>query len=960
MFSSIQNRFSSGEISPTLWGRTDLIQYHNGSSTMRNMFVNYRGGASSRAGTAYVGMCKQGAPNVGGTSTNNPPRDVPFQFNINQGFILEFGDQYMRIKSNGAYVTEPAITVTSVSSSGLFTTSGAHGYNVGDWIYDSGNTRFDGLTWVITSTPLSNTFTVQDLFGTNITSATASSGGTVSRIYTVVSPYAAIDLPYLKYAESADVMTLGCVNQITNAEYPLYNLIRSGATSWTFSQISFSSTIAAPTGLTSTVHSSTTASTYYAYVVTAVDNNGQESVASNVTNAFNNDIAIYAGSNSLAWNIVSGAQSYNIYKAIPSYSITVPIGVAFGYVGNSFGNTFTDTNITPDFTQVPPIHNGPFDRGAITGVSITNAGSGYSQSTVGYNITTSTGSGFVGVPIVSGGGNIIGFWVQNEGQNYQAGNTIAFTGGSSASANLIIGAQTGTYPGVVSYFQGRRFYANSLNYPDTYWASQPDNYQNMDYGIPVIDSDSLSGTPWAQQINGVQFMQPMPGGLVILTGKGAWQLNGGSSVAITPSNQNAVPQAYNGCNSIIPPLVVNYDILYVQSKGSIIRDLAYNFFTSMYTGTDITVMSNHLFNNKTVVQWAYAEEPYKLIWLVMNDGSLISLTYLKEQEVQAYARHDTNGAYVGVCSVTEPPVDAVYFITKRYIRGHWVYYSERMDNRLWENVENVFCVDAGLTNIPDSYLPATLYPSQSAVGTGVVFTASANIWTVGDIGDVIRIGGGQAVVTSYVAPNEVICTITQAITNVIPDNTNNIPIPALYGQWTETTPIQTITNLNHLEGMTVSILADGGVLPSQVVVNGTVTLPQPSTLVTIGLPFTSQLQTLFLEPPGQETIQGKRKNIYSVSARFENSRGMSIGGNQIDASTQPYGVNVTWTNMIEIKERNATINAGFAIPLYTGDYYTNIPASWDTRGQIALQQNYPLPMNVLSLVANFQVGDSHG
>ena len=320
---------------------------------------------------------------------------------------------------------------------------------------------------------------------------------------------------------------------------------------------------------------------------------------------------------------------------------------------------------------MPPIHNGPFDRGAITGVSITNAGSGYSQSTVGYNITTSTGSGFVGVPIVSGGGNIIGFWVQNEGQNYQAGNTIAFTGGSSASANLIIGAQTGTYPGVVSYFQGRRFYANSLNYPDTYWASQPDNYQNMDYGIPVIDSDSLSGTPWAQQINGVQFMQPMPGGLVILTGKGAWQLNGGSSVAITPSNQNAVPQAYNGCNSIIPPLVVNYDILYVQSKGSIIRDLAYNFFTSMYTGTDITVMSNHLFNNKTVVQWAYAEEPYKLIWLVMNDGSLISLTYLKEQEVQAYARHDTNGAYVGVCSVTEPPVDAVYFITKRYIRGHW-------------------------------------------------------------------------------------------------------------------------------------------------------------------------------------------------------------------------------------------------------------------------------------------------
>ena len=77
-----------------------------------------------------------------------------------------------------------------------------------------------------------------------------------------------------------------------------------------------------------------------------------------------------------------------------------------------------------------------------------------------------------------------------------------------------------------------------------------------------------------------------------------------------------------------------------------------------------------------------------MIWAVRNDGALLSLTYIKEQEVEGWARHDTDGFFVGVCSVIEPPVDAIYTIVKRYIIGHntWVYYSERADNRLWQKM----------------------------------------------------------------------------------------------------------------------------------------------------------------------------------------------------------------------------------------------------------------------------------
>lgn len=1038
---SQQAGFSAGEVSPSLFGRTDFAKYHQGMSTCRNAFVNYRGGAYSRAGLAFVGMCKQGAPNMGGTATSNPPRDIRFQFSITQGFALEFGDQYMRIKSNGAYVTETPLSVTSVNAGGIFTTSVSHGYSVGDWVYNLGNTGFNGLTWVITSVPTSTTFTVQDLFGTNIASATASGAGTIARIYTLTTPYAAIDLFYLKYTQSADLMSLCCVNTSTLTEYSQYDLKRFGATNWTLTQTSYASSISPPTNVAVTAQSSTTVSTWYSYLVTAVNGvTGEESVASATATVENNDIAIYAGSNTITWKGVTGAGSYNIYKSTPSYSVGVPVGVLYGFCGTAYGTSFVDTNITADFTKVAPTHQNPFARGSILSVNISAGGTLYTQATVGYSVTTSTGSGFAGTPIVVGGA-VVAFIITNGGSGYVPADTIVITGsvGSGALAALNVGPQTGTYPGTVAYYQQRRVYASSLNNPDTYWMSQPGAFTNMDASTPVSDGDAITGTPWSQQINGVQWLVPMPGGLVVLTGKGAWQLTGQNNGPITPSTQTATPQAYNGCNNIVEPIVVNYDILYLQAKGSIFRDLSYNFFVNIYTGTDLTVLSNHLFSNYTFSQWAWSEEPYKLAWAVRNDGVLLSLTYLKEQEVFAWTRHDTDGLFVSVTTVTEPPVDAVYVIVKRYIRGNWVYYAERMDNRAWTSAENCFCVDAGL-KYPLTYPAATLTPAASygtnniistlminggknytapsaiavdptgagngatfecvvnagvitsisvlteginyaqgtqlvisdSTGSGaiyqpiitnnVTFNASSSVFNSGMVGNVIRVGGGNATITSYVSGTQVVANITQSISNTLNDDPLSQPVPAIAGTWSLSVPTKTVSGLNHLEGKSVAILADGSVFTNQTVVNGTITLPTQASYIVVGLPFTVQIQTLYLDPINQPvTIQNKRKNIYSVGVRLESSRGLFVGCNQIDASTQPGLANQTWgesTGMVEVKERNANTNAGSAIPLITGDVFVNIPGKWDTRGQIALMTNYPLPLNILSVVAYYESGDT--
>ncbi len=1029
-FYIIQNGFVKGEITPQLLGRTDLAQYHQGAFTMRNCFVDYRGGASSRAGTLYVGMCKQ-------PGTAAPPRDIKFQFSINQGLVLEFGDFYMRVKANGAYVTSLVANynVFSVNSSGLFSSVDFHGLSVGDWIYDTGNTGFSGLTWIVNTVPSSTSFTVTDLFGNAITSATASTTGTVYKIYTVVAPYAAVDLPYLKYTQSADTMSLTCVNTVTGTEYAPYELVRNSDTDWVFSTLNTGSSIIQPNGVFATAQSSTTLSTWYAYVVTAVDSvTGNESVASNVANVNNNDIAIYAGSNTISWVSVPGAAYYNVYKATPSYSIGVYTGSQFGYIGTAYGTLFTDTNISADFNKVPPLHQNPFARGAINFVTVGATGSGYSQATASVTVNTSTGFGAVITPVVSSGA-VVSYIVQNGGIGYLSTDTITVNGGVGATGTLSVGPQTGTYPGVVDYYQQRRVYAASLQQPDTYWMSQIGSYDNFDYSTPTNSTDAITGNPWALQVNGIQAFVPMPGGLVTFTGNGTWQINGGSNVALTPSDQTAQAQGYNGCSALIHPIAINYNILYVQAKGSVVRDLAYNFYANIYTGTDRTLLSGHLFADRTIVQWAWAEEPFKIMWLVRDDGALLSLTYLLEQEIYSWARHDTNGLYQCVCSVTEPPVDAVYLIVKRFIRGQWVYYSERMDNRAWETAENCWCVDAGLA-YPQTYPQATLNassatgssnitsinlveggsgyvnpeinavdPTQSGSGasfsytlvSGVItninivnsgsgyadgtmiqitdssgvgaiaypiitnyatFTASYGVFSSANVGNIIRMGGGIATIITYISNTQVIANITQPITNIILNNPNDPPVPAASGDWSISVPTTTVSGLNHLEGQTVSILADGGVQPQAVVTNGTITLQQACSNIVVGLPFTAQLQTVFLDAPDQHTSQGKRKNLYAVTVRVQNSRGLKMGSNQPDASFQQNNANVPWTNLIPFKDRGATTAAGNATPLFTGDQRINIPSNWNTKGQIAIQQDQPLPMTVLACISEYQLGDT--
>lgn len=933
----IQPSFSAGELSPSLFGRVDLAKYKVGAARMRNFFVDYRGGASNRVGTKFVGRAFKSATKV---------RLIPFTFSTLQTYILEFGDLYMRVIKNGAHVLEAAKTITGVTNANPgVVTSNAHGFSNGDWVYISGvggTTGVNGNTYVVAGAT-ANTFQLTDFDGNPVSTVgmgAYTAGGSAARYYTLTTPWAAADLARLKFAQSADVMTL------CHPNYAPRDLTRTGHAAWTLTTVSFTASITPP--VISSVTTSAAGTTYFEYVVTAVDVNGQESVASTAVKVASVNITTTAGAITVSWSAVAGAQFYNVYRSPIANATDVPTGANHGYIGTAYGTQFVDGNITPDYTRTPPLHANPFAAGAITFINIVSGGTGWVAGSTSATVSDPNGSGAVIVPIVVGGA-VTGFIIQNGGSGYTSPTLVMSGAGSGVSVTFTRSPATGMYPSAVTYFQQRKWFAAPTNSPETLYATKPGAFTNMDYSNPNVADDSLQLTIASQQVNDIKWMIPMPGGLVVLSGSGAWQITGGSkSDAVTPTSALATPQAYNGCSDV-PPIVVNYDILYVQAKGSIVRDLAYNFFVNVYTGTDLTVLSNHLFNPHSITEWCWAEEPLKIAWAVRDDGVLLSMTFLKEQEVMGWARHDTQGLFKSVATVQEGAEDVVYFCVQRQVGGKWVQYIEQMQSRIFPNdddasaptiVENSWFVDCGL-DYPLTYPSAGV--SVSGASGVVVVTADAAVFAPGDVGKVWRGGGGFGTVTGYTSTTQITVTLTSDIVEVIADQPGTaVPVPIYSGQWSLTAPVTTVSGLSHLEGKTVKVLGDGNVFSDKVVTGGAITLDQPCSRIIVGLGYTAQLQTLDIES-AQGTIQGNRKKLGKLTVKVQNTRGIKYGPN--------------FSQLTEVKQRGPSVPMGTPIPLFTGSFEVIMDPSWNVEGRVSIQQDYPLPASILAVAPDVEIGD---
>lgn len=938
--SIIQSAFNSGEWSPKLFARVDLAKWKTGAALLQNWFVDYRGGASTRPGTKY---CLQAY------ASSKAVRLIPFQASTTVGYALEFGDFYIRFFFNGLPVLESTFVVSGATKANPCVLSiPGNNYSAGQWIFVTGiggMTQLNGRYFSISNVSGANV-TIADLNGVAIDSTgygTFTSNGTSARVYTLSSPYAAADISLIKFAQNVSQMIL------CHPSYTPYVLTLVTATNWTLTPITFGTTAATPGSLT--VASNLPAgNVYYAYVVTSIDGNGQESTASAVaTIGPGADIRTNLGTNTIGWAATSGAVGYNVYEAEPRVGALPPTGATFGFIGFTTGTSFADTNIAPNFSQTPPIAKNPFQGNGVASVTMTANGTYTSVPNVSFTGAASTiaasataflsltsnpptisaaGTGYaigdtvsftngivVQVATIGGGGSVAtitlvnggivsssstpanpmtqvstsgagtgltisGTWgvasvqVLNSGAGYTSTPTVTFSSGA-ATATATLGATSSGFPSVPGFFQQRLILAGPTASPQTLYMSQPGEYFNFNVSNPVQATNSITATLVSGQLNSIKSMVPQTSGLLVFSDRASWLINGGTpGSAISPQALVANSQSFNGVSDI-PPIVANFDVLYVQAKGSIVRDSSYNIYANVYTGTDISVISSHLFYGFTIVGWAWAEEPFKVVWAVRSDGTMLTLTFLKEQEFIGWAHSTTLGSFKSVCTVTETgtaagTVDAVYTVVQRTINGHSVQYIERVAERIFTN---------GLTDA----------------------------WTV----DCAQQYNGSATLNFQGAESLAATTVTGLAT----DNLGNVTI---------ITPF---------------------VMPT----SGQFTLPAPGggatgyTRVTIGLGFTCDLQTLPIDL-GEPTVQGKVKKIEEVVVRASETLGLSIGSSFNNLVSMPDFVDGNISSMLTGQDNQ--ILSG----LVTGDGRQIIDPTFTVPGQFCIRQSNPYPATVLGVI----------
>jgi len=290
-------------------------------------------------------------------------------------------------------------------------------------------------------------------------------------------------------------------------------------------------------------------------------------------------------------------------------------------------------------------------------------------------------------------------------------------------------SSAGNFPRCGALIEQRLALASTSNEPQAIWMSQSANYENFGNAEPRKASDAISFRIKSRQVNEVRSMLALKAGMMVLTSGTEWVVSGGSqSDAITPSAIKLDNQGYRG-SAKVQPIVVGNTVLFAQRNGGVVRDFSYDFSQDGFVGKDLTILARHLFENKTIKAWAYAQAPYSIAWVILDDGSLVSLTYLREHEVWAWTRHesgpDEDAVFEDVVAVGEGNEDVPYFIVKRTIGGVSKRYIERLHTRVFATIADAFFVDCGLTY---SGAPKTVFAGLDHLnGQSVVALADGNV-----------------------------------------------------------------------------------------------------------------------------------------------------------------------------------------------------------------------------------------
>lgn len=233
------------------------------------------------------------------------------------------------------------------------------------------------------------------------------------------------------------------------------------------------------------------------------------------------------------------------------------------------------------------------------------------------------------------------------------------------------------FPRAMTFFQDRAVFASSNAFPSRLWFSQTSKYENMTQGSNDADGfqiNILSGT------SDVIWWLASHKAIIAGADSGIWSIApaNGANAALTPTNRRAHKDTYFGSANVQPALLGDH-LIYPQYLAGKLRDMSFTYESDSYNSSELSVLSDHLLEGYTVDQMAYQQSPFEIVWMRRSDGRVISLTYLAEHKVVAFAQHNFSGGnVVSLACIPGNLETELWLAINRTIGGNNVTYIERM------------------------------------------------------------------------------------------------------------------------------------------------------------------------------------------------------------------------------------------------------------------------------------------
>ena len=890
--------FNAGELSPRLAGRVDFSKFPAGVEILQNFIPFPEGGITRRPGSRYASATK--------TSTVKG-RLKRFEFSTTQAYMLSYGEKNIRFYRNQQAIL--AENITASIANGTFTSNITSWSDIsaggGSISHDATNDRLN----LVGST-------TEGEAEQEVTNSTA-----VEHV-----------LRFQVLGIAGDSVTLR-VGTSTGASD-----LKSFTAYVGFHTIAFTAT----------------AANFFVQFAGPIDKTVQVDDVSLIDNAAIELTTPYTEAHLFQ---VEGPQSadvlYQFHTSYPEYKLERRGHTTWSFVEvANIDGPYLDQNITTT-TMAPAAATGKginVTASAITGI---NSDTGFQSTDVGRLIRIDNpGSG------VDWGWGVI---------TSITSTTVAVVdikrdfGATSADARWRFGAwsETTGRPGAASFFEQRLYTGNNGDQPQTFWASQTDDFENFTPDSdPTTDGvfegtveadDAITYTLAANDINAIFWMTAGEDSLSIGTSGGVWKPSS-EGAAITPLDI-AVKRQVTSKAAQIHPVRVDNVVLFAQKAKRKILEFSFSFETDGFKSADMTRLAQHI--TKTgIVEMAYAEEPDSVVWVVRGDGALLGMTFRRDEDVVGWAKHYLGGQYAGGTAVTATDISftatdtiaSVTFAFENYSVGDVLFIAGSTSNDF---------ADIGLvtiTAISDDGGTATV-----SGGTVVTEAAGASITITAMSEPVVESvavipgnnGAGQTLDSSdrdevWLIVKRTINGTTVRTVEFLENQfeTGDVQEDAFYvdsGITYSGASTTAMTGLDHLEGETVSIWADGAIQARQVVVSGAITLPEAATKVQMGLPYSHLMKTLRAEGGNASgTSVGKIQRIYAISYILLNSHTLTFGPNLDNLSP-----------VTDFRETNNQMD--YAVPLFTGSYFKEFEGDWEDDPRIFIKSDDPSPFTLLAI-----------